>query len=510
MEKEKSFRQRLILLSIGLLVGACLYSLTGRLHFDVGIDPVRGQMAAGITGFVAVLWLTEAIPMAATSLIPLAAFPLFGVVPTSISTPAYAHPILWMFFGGLVLALGIERWGLHRRIALHVIRRAGTQPSRLILGFMSAACFLSMWMNNTSTTLMLLPIALALVSNLRDVGAIQGKDEKNFSFALLVGVAYASSIGGIATPVGTAPNALFMSTYAAMERAGAPPVSFSSWCLIATPMVWVFLVIAWFVLIKIIAPQGIGTRSGDAMIKQSLYDLGPIRSSEKRMLALFSFTALLWITRRDIDFGSEFTFPGWWHLLPIPDAEYVGDGVVAVFCAILSFIIPSGDQKDRALMNWDTAKNIPWDILLLIGGGVCIAHVFEATGLAKAAALSMEPTLRQVPAWMAVVLVCTLMTFLTEFTSNAASTALMLPVMASSSLALGLDPRLLMLPATFSASCAFMLPIATPPNAIVFSSGRVTMRGLATAGFILNLVGVILISATVWFVAVPVWKIPLP
>ena len=502
--RENVYHWRLLL---ALGIGAAMFWLAGMLHYT---DPEKiypSRMAAGVTGFVAACWLSSALPMAAASLMPLCLMPLLGVIPISKSATSYAHPILWMFFGGFVLALGIERWGLHKRIALGIIQRFGTKPSRLILGFMCASAFLSMWLNNTSTTLMLLPIALALVSSMSAAGAMHIDQEKNFAFTLLLGVAYAASIGGTGTPIGTAPNALYLSNYASFEKAGAPPMTFLNWLIVVVPLVVVMIPLVWILLTKVLAPVGQSHPQAEAVLAQQALALPTISRSEKRMLALFLLAALLWTTRRDLDLGEFGTIPGWWNLLPVPDARYLGDGSVAVFVALLSFIVPSGKRRGQALMNWETARHLPWDILLLIGGGIAIAESFKHTGLAAAVGSTLQPVVATLPPIAQILLIAGVMTFLTEVTSNTAMTSLMLPILSAASVAAGTDPRILMFPAALSASCAFMLPISTPPNAIVFSSGRIPMARMARTGVLINFLGIVLITLLMWTLARPVLQI---
>lgn len=494
-------------LVLALFVGTAAFFAAGLLPFEATAPVFAARMAAGITGFVAVCWLGNAVPLAAASLMPLALMPMFGVSPITRCATAYAHPIIWMFFGGFVLALGIERWGLHRRLALAIIGRVGVEPSRLVLGFMVAAAFLSMWLNNTSTTLLLLPIALALIKAVSDAGAVPGDGEGNFAFALLLGVAYACSIGGMGTPIGTPPNALFFSQYSLFEARGAPTLGFLRWLMVGLPLVVVMLPLVWLLLTRVLAPLPPGTTEAKAILDAEAAALPPMDAAQRRMLGLFGLAALLWVTRNDFQLGELLTLPGWWRLLPVTDGDHIGDGAVAVFVAILSFIVPSGRRRGEAIMNWQTARELPWEILLLIGGGIAIANAFMDTGLAKSIGASLLPLANTLHPLAMLMLVCTLMTFLTEVTSNTATTALLLPVLSSMSVSAGMDPRLLMLGATFSASCAFMLPIATPPNAIVFSSGRIHMGRMAAAGLWINLLGVLVITAVVWLIAVPVMGI---
>lgn len=486
-------------LALALILGVVAYWAAGGLSIEG--DPYAARMAAAITAFVATCWLTNALHLGAASLLPLPLSAMLGVLPISQSATTYTQPVIWMFFGGFVLALGVERWQLHTRIALAIIARFGVQPRTLVLGFMCASACMSMWLLNTSITLMLLPIALALIGNMEQSGAVDKAGSKNFSIALLLGIAYASSIGGTATPIGTAPNALFFSNYGALP--GVRPIAFADWIVIAAPFALVAVPLVWLLLTRVLAPISGNNPAAKKILDEQRQQLSAMSTAEKRMLTIFALAAFLWTTRRDLAFGSV-TLPGWWSLLPVNKAEDVGDGSVAVLMAILTFIIPSGVKRGEALMNWNTAKQMPWDILLLMGGGICIAECFKVSGLAKAVGVSLQPYLGTWHPFLVVGAICLLMTFLTEVTSNTATTSIMLPVLAAAATSTGLNPILLMLPATLSASCAFMLPISTPPNAIVFSSQRIPMWQMAKAGFWVNILGVVLLTLMVWF-----WSLPM-
>lgn len=489
-----------------LVVAVVVFLLSSFLPFSSGSDPYAAKMAAAITALVATIWLTNAVSLGAASLIPIALMPLCGVLPLHETASSYAHPIIWLFFGGFVLALGVERFGLHQRIALNILVRFGVNPRGLVLGFMLSSAFLSMWIMNTATALLLLPIALALEQSLSETGCLTKKNRDIFAFALLVGIAYASSIGGMATPIGTAPNLLFLSNYATLENKGAPPFSFLTWMIVGGSVALVMIPTVWLVLCRCMGRAPESDSQMRTFLTNQVRALAPMDHAEKRMLGLFSLAVLLWVTRQDVMFGSV-TIPGWWNLLPIEHASHVGAGGVAVLVAVLAFLIPSGRQQGQALMDWKTAKKVPWDILFLFGAGIAIARAFDHTGLTTSVGLCLKPVMGLVHPIVLVLAVCLLMTFLTEFTSNTAMTAIMLPVLIGAGLGAGMDPRLLMIPATFSASCAFMLPIATPPNAIVFSSGRIPIVQMAKTGFFINLLGAVIITALVWLVAVPVLEI---
>ncbi len=461
----------------------------------------RATLATAV--LMASWWITVAIPIPATSLLPLVLFPVFGVLTSKQTAVNYASEIIFLFMGGFILALGIQRWGLHRRIALHIVQIFGTNPSRMVLGFMVATAFLSMWISNTATSLMMLPIALAVVASLREVDGDRGK---GFAPALLLGIAYSASIGGLATPIGTPPNISFL-RISEILFPEAPTISFGSWFFAILPVVIVLLPIAWILLVRLFgcrAPRG-SSSSGPGVIAEEIRALGTMSGAERRMLWIFVITALLWITRGDLDLGT-FRIPGWACLVEawLPGrfaAGHLHDATVAMGMALLTFLIPGERQPDGrrpALMDWDTAVQLPWGILLLFGGGFALALAFKESGLAEYFAASFARQVGGLPPFFLVIATCLLLTFLTEVTSNTATTEVLLPILAGTATAMGVHPLLLMLPATLSASCAFMLPIATPPNAIVFASGEVEIRDMVRAGLLLNLIGVVVI-ATLFF-----------
>jgi sodium-dependent dicarboxylate transporter 2/3/5 len=463
----------------------------------------RGTLA--VTLLMASWWISLAIPIAATSLLPLALFPTLGILPSGETAVAYANNNNFLFMGGFILALGIQRWGLHRRIALQIVRVIGSNPSRMVLGFMLATAFLSMWISNTATSLMMLPIALAVVLSMREV---HGGRLGGFAPALLLGIAYSASIGGLATPIGTPPNISFLRILEILYPA-APTIPFGRWFFAFMPLVVIFLPIAWLILTRVAhKPLRQSITAGARVIREELERLGPMARAERRMLWIFTTTAVLWMTRGDIDVGAVH-LPGWaglaeqWVGEPFA-ASNLHDATVAVAMAILTFVL-AGDPDElgrpQALMNWTTAKELPWGILLLFGGGFALAGAFKSSGLSRFLGDSFAGSVSDLSPLLLVAAACLLLTFLTEVTSNTATTEVMLPVLAGTAGSLGVNPLLLMVPATLSASCAFMLPIATPPNAIVFGSGELEMRHMVRAGLLLNLVGVILISLYFYFAA---------
>lgn len=484
--------------------------------------------AAAVTALVACWWITVALPIPVTSLLPLVLFPLVGVVPIKQAAVPYANPNVFLFMGGFIIALGIEHWNLHRRIALHIVRVVGTSPATIVLGFMLASALLSMWISNTATALMMLPIGLAIISSMSELGGnADPKRQANFAAALMLGIAYAASIGGIATPIGTPPNISFAGQMSTLFP-DAPKISFGQWMIVSVPLVVVFLPTAWLVLVRLTCPVGrsrvVVTRD---VVARDLKSLGAMARPERLVLCVFAATALLWMTRSipmtDPNHPGEVVNYGWSGLLErlltpsdggasLFQAAHINDATVALAMAVLLFIIPSGRKPTpddpaigprERLMDWDTAKRLPWGILLLFGGGFSIAVGFKAGGLSYYCGQLFAGTEFTSPI-LVILCICLLMTFLTEITSNTATTEVMLPILSGVAIAMEINPLILMLPATFSASCAFMLPVATPPNAIIFGSGHVDMGRMVRSGIILNLIGVALITTIFYFIAMPI------
>ncbi|UCG32011.1 MAG: SLC13/DASS family transporter, partial [Phycisphaerales bacterium] len=468
--------------------------------------------AAAVTALVACWWITVAVPIPATSLVPLALFPLMGVLPINRTAVCYADANIFLFMGGFIIALGIERCGLHRRMALHIVRLIGTGQATIVLGFMVAAAIISMWISNTATTLMMLPIGLAVIRSLPELTAAEGEDARagNLGPALMLGIAYACSIGGVSTPIGTPPNIAYQGQIHNLFP-GGPRIGFGQWMIAFMPVVIVFLPVAWLILTRVTCPlpRG-GARLGRGVIREHIRSLGRMRPAERWMLGIFLATALLWMFRKKIAIGPV-TLPGWseglarlWPTWFNP--AFLHDATVGMFMALLLFVIPCGrdaqGRRDR-LMDWETAQRLPWGILLLFGGGFAIAAGFQETGLSvyigsAFSAFAGAPTL------LLVMGTCLLLTFMTEVTSNTATTLVMLPILARAATeSLGVNPLIIMLPATISASCAFMLPVATPPNAIVFGSGHVRMSQMVKSGIVLNFTGVVLVSLCMYLIVLP-------
>jgi sodium-dependent dicarboxylate transporter 2/3/5 len=486
---------------LGLWLGPALAALLLALP-GLPLDPLQ-RRAAAVTVLVAVWWLTEAVPLGAASLVPVALFPLLGVLPARAAAVTYMNDLIFLFLGAFLLALGLERWGVHRRLALRILSVVGTEPRRIVFGFMLAATVLSMWLNNTATTLMMLPIGLAVVETV--AGPRQAGREDAFAVALLLGLAYAASVGGMLTPVGTAPNQIYLARMAS-DFPELPPIGFATWIVGWAPLGLVFLTLGWWLLTRGVRRSGESSEAGRVVAEQRRA-LGPLRPAELRMALVFGLTALLWVTREDLVFEG-FTVPGWepWVLWLWPaGATFVPDSVsnstVALFMAVLCFLLPAGAPEPRGtrLLDWPTVARLPWEVLLLLGGGFCLAEGFRASGLDRAIGELLGPAFQSTHPLLLVLLVAGATTALSEVASNTATAQVLLPVLGSAALAAGLDPRDALLPATLAASCGFMLPVATPPNAVVFASGHISVGRMARTGLAINLLMIVAVTLVYHF-----------
>lgn len=439
---------------------------------------VEAWRAAAIGLWMAVWWATEAVPVPVTALLPIVVFDPLGIASIRDAAAPYAHPTIYLFLGGFILALALERWNLHRRIALSILDKTGTDGRRLIGGFMLVCALLSMWMTNTSTTMMLLPIVLSIVAVIRDnVTDLSDKDRENFQIAMLLGLAYSASIGGLATLIGTPPNALlagFMAENYELE------LSFARWMLVGVPVSAVMLPIAWFVLTRYLYPVNVpASQAVDDHLRKLREQLGPITTPERRVAIIFVTVVASWMFRKPVT--------EWLGISGVSDA-----GIVMT-AALLLFLLPSGKKSSAQLMTWQDMARLPWGVLILFGGGLSLAMAVSDSGLA----LWLGQQLAPLNAWGTAVLVVAsvaLVIFLTELTSNLATTATLLPVMGAIAIQAGLPPMVLVVPVTIAASCAFMLPVATPPNAIVFSTGKLSIPQMVKAGIVLNIIGIIIVS----------------
>ncbi len=430
---------------------------------------IEGALTAGLTALCALWWIFEPIPIPATSMIPLGVMPLVGILDGKQVAQAYGDPLIILLMGGAMLSKAMEKSGAHRRIALAMVNLFGGDSLRsLVFGFMVASAVLSMWVSNTATTLMLVPVAYAVLDS------IQHPDERGkLAVPLFLGIAYSASIGGLGTPIGSPPNVIFLKVYA--EATGTMP-SFLQWMIWALPVVVVMIPAAGLWL----------TRHLKSDQSAQIPEVGQWRQEEFRVLLIFGLTALAWITLRE-------PFGGWTSWFGVPSANYAA---VALTAVIIMFLVPNG--KGGKLLDWDTAANIHWGVLLLFAGGIAIAKAFAITGISSAIGESLSSVTR-LSIIVIIGVVALAVTFLTEITSNTATTSLLMPILAAASLGAGFEPALLMLPAALSASCAFMLPVATGPNAIVFGTGQITVEQMVREGFILNLIGIVVITSVVYY-----------
>ena len=440
--------------------------------------PLAARMTAGCMLWMALWWMTEAAPVAATALLPLVLFPLLGIASMREVAGAYAHPIIFLFLGGFVLALAISRWDLHRRIALLVLLRAGSSGGALLAGFMCAAAMLSMWVSNTATTLMLVPIGLAIIDMVEHTAAGEAMDERShrhFHIALMLGIAYAATIGGVATLIGTPPNA-FMAAFVG-QRYGME-IGFVQWMMVGVPVTLVMLPLAWLVLARLAFPFRLPATRGTGELLADMYrKLGPMSREERRVALVFVIVALCWLARPLLD--------------DIPGLGGLTDSGIAMAGALALFLIPARDG--HRLLDWRDTERLPWGILLLFGGGLALAAAISGSGLAAAMG-DMFSGASGLGVTTLLVLLVTFIIFLTETNGNLATVATFLPVVAAVAAALGIPPLLLIVPVTLAASCAFMLPIATPPNAIVYSAEKISIPQMMKAGFALNIAAIILLS----------------
>jgi solute carrier family 13 (sodium-dependent dicarboxylate transporter), member 2/3/5 len=487
---------------IGLLLGLAVFAGFFLFSPPTGMSDKAWSMAA-VTTLMAIWWVSEAVHPSVTALVPLALFPLLHILtPQEVST-AYADQVLFLFLGGFIIALAIERCYLHHRIALQVLNRVGTSPHSLTIGIMGTTAAISMWVSNVATTLIMLPIALAVLDHAQS----QGYDtKKGFGTALMLMVAYGASIGGIGTPVGTPPNVIFLGAFTKLFPE-APQISFLRWMLFGVPTAILLTFVVWAYLSYVAFPYSTtGWKANKEFLRERLQALGPMSASEKKVALLGVTTALLWIFRENLPLGG-ITIPGWSHLLPPPVT--IQDSTVAMVMALLLFFIPADRQAGTFLMDWETAERLPWGVLILLGGGLALAAGVEKTGLASwlGSQLSIVGNLPSLSVILAVTL---LTTWITEFASNTATATLMMPVLAATAQAMQMDPLLLMIPATFAASvCNFMLPSATGPNAIVFASGHVTVPQMVRAGIVLDLLCAILLTALLYVLGIVVFDISL-
>jgi sodium-dependent dicarboxylate transporter 2/3/5 len=490
MRKVNFLKSKWIAAVLAIVLAAGCYLLVPSTEY------AQAPIMAAIVTLMAIFWIFEVVPIAITSLLPIFLFPLFGILDTKSTALFFGKEIIFLFLGGFMLAQGIQNSNLHKRIALHIVNLIGSKPANLVLGFMVATAGLSMWISNTASVMVMMPIGLSIIQEIKETKQSKAFLSK-FAVALMLGIAYAADIGGMATLIGTPPNMVFLEMYHELFPE-MPKVGFAQWMLMGLPIAITFLFTGWLLMTKVIfrMPKN-NIFDGNHLLKNLLNELGKVSRDEMASGIIFLLAALLWVTGSDIILSESFTINGWRSSFGL---EMVSDASIAVGTSILLFLIPSKDRPTEKLLTWNKARELPWGILLLFGGGFAIAGGFNSSGLSNIIGdlfihLEIDSPIS------IVIIVCLVLTFLTEITSNTATTNLILPILAKASAVLGLDPRILMIPATLSASCAFMMPIASPTQAIVFGSGHVKIKQMIKAGLLFNLLGVFIVTALFYLLA---------
>ena len=474
---------------IGLYLGPILFILTRFFLEAEGLSDQANAVLAS-TLWIAIWWITEAIPIAATSLLPIILFPLSGALPLADTSSSFGHRFVFLYLGGFILALAIQKWNLHKRIALNIIMVVGTNVQKIILGFMVATAFLSMWISNTATAVMMLPIGIAIIKQMKDLKNSPEDENLIFGKALMLSIAYSASIGGIATLIGTPPNLVFAGI---IQEVYNIEISFLKWFQFGFPISILLLAISWIYLTKVAFKfKQNEFNEGKEEINRQLEELGPISYEEKIVLSVFVVTGLAWILRT--------------YLLNkfIPNLD---DSIIALISGISLFLFQANNQegKNEKIMNWEDAVKLPWGILLLFGGGLAIAQGFQSSGLANWIAENLTQ-LNGFSLFIILLVLITAVNFLTEITSNLATTAMLLPILAPTAVILGVHPYILMVGATLAASCAFMLPVATPPNAVVFGSNYLKISDMVRVGILMNIISIIIIFMMVYFILPILWN----
>ncbi|MDK2916513.1 MAG: solute carrier family 13 (sodium-dependent dicarboxylate transporter), er 2/3/5 [Euryarchaeota archaeon] len=475
----------------------------------IPVDPTvlspEAKSVAAVTILMVLLWVSGAIPLEATALLPLVLFPALGILSPVKVAESYGNEVIFLFLGGFIIAMSMQRWGLHRRIALHIIRLVGTSPRRLVLGFMIATGFLSMWISNTATAMMMIPIAVAIILTIlpgtdHALENLEGK-EAALAKCLIISIPYAASIGGIATIIGTPPNGIFISQLATIFP-DAPTIDFFTWMKFGVPFAAIFIIIAWLWLTQVSYRRMVTTLpSAKGLIREELEKLGSLSTGERWTLIVFTLTAFAWIFAQTKEIGG-FIIPGLDMLVP-----GIKDSTIAIFGALLLFVLPVDTEKGIFTMDWEWAVKIPWGILLLFGGGIALSNGFIQSGLAATIVESLT-LIHGLPIVLLIVIVALGVSLATEVTSNTAIAAVMMPIMAATAISVGVNPIVLMMTAAVCASMAFMFPVATPPNAVAYGSGYISARDLLRSGWVLDLIGVgiwmvCLYTIVLWAIGVP-------
>jgi sodium-dependent dicarboxylate transporter 2/3/5 len=471
---------------VGLLSGPLAFLLILFFFHPEGLSNEANAVLAS-TAWIAIWWITEALPIAVTALLPIVLFPFTGALPLSDTTASFGHKYVFLYVGGFILAIAIERWNLHKRIALNIIKMIGTNITMIILGFMVATAFLSMWISNTATSVMMLPIGMAIIAQLKDNPDTIEDENEIFGKALMLAIAYSASIGGMSTQIGTPPNLVLAGI---VEEIYNVEITFSKWIIFGLPISITLLFICWkYLTAYAFTFKQKAFPGGRAEIIKQYKALGPISYEEKLVLLVFGLTAMAWMTR-------SFLLT---RILPSID-----DTIIAMIAAIALFVIPASKEKSRPLINWNEAVKLPWGILLLFGGGLALAEGFKSSGLAVWIGNQMT-LLDGVALLLLLLILVAAVNFLTEITSNLATTAMLLPILAPLALTIDVHPYILMVGATVAASCAFMLPVATPPNAVVFGSGHLTIPDMFKAGIWMNIISIILLTLITYFFLPLIW-----
>jgi len=473
---------------IGRIAGPVGFLLVVLFFRPAGLSSAANAVLAS-TVWIAIWWITEAIPIAATALLPIVLFPLAGGLGLQATTTSYAHRYVFLYIGGFLVAIAIEKWNLHRRIALNIIQRIGTNATSIILGFMIATAMLSMWISNTATSVMMLPIGMAVIAQLRDNPQTPSDDDLAFGKALMLGIAYSASIGGMATLIGTPPNLVLAGV---VQELYGIEISFSQWIVFGLPISLILLCLCWLYLTRVTFRfRQQSFPGGREEISRQVRALGRMSYEEKLVLTVFGLTALAWISRSFLQKQLG--------LFPRLD-----DTIIAMIAGLTMFLLPTRDKK-KALLNWQDSKELPWGIILLFGGGMALAEGFKTSGLAEWIGTQMT-LLEGISLILLVLILVAAVNFLTEITSNIATTSMLLPILAPMALSIDVHPFILMVSATVAASCAFMLPVATPPNAVVFGSGYLRIPDMVRTGIWMNLISILLLSLFVYFLLPLVWE----
>jgi sodium-dependent dicarboxylate transporter 2/3/5 len=470
--------------TVGLFLGPLLAVLMLWSDAPTGLSEA-GWRTAAVGLLMAVWWATEAVPIAIAALVPLVCFPLLGIATIQDTASPYANKVIYLFLGGFIVAYAMQRWNLHRRIALNLLQVANGNGRSLVGGFMLASAVISMWVMNTSTTMMLLPIAVSIITVIqRSVKGLDQRAKNDFQYALLLGLAYGATLGGLATLVGTLPNVMLA---AFMQESYGTQINFANWIMVGLPMTIIMLPLTWMVLTRWVFKVDFETSAESRFeLRRMKEELGTITTPEVRVAIVFTIMAISWVSRP--------------LLIKFPGLSALDDSSIAMAGAIALFLIPSGDKRDPVLLRWKYAEQMPWSVLILFGGGLTLASAVSRTGLAEWLGYNLQ-SIATLPIPVVVIIAATMIIFLTELTSNTATTATFLPVVGAIALESGVDPIILAVPITLAASCAFMLPVATPPNAIVFGSGLLTIPKMARAGMVLNLIGIVVVTFTALFLA---------